>query len=90
MTCVEQRIEALARSCNLTLSPHLSLEEKLDALEIMRRQQSIESLTSQLEIQFLEQQMQTLPNSRTNHTAKLRATVFEETFGDGLMIGNQF
>ena len=51
LTCVlsvERRIEALAKSCNLTLSPHLSLEEKLDAMEIMRRQQSIESLTSQL------------------------------------------
>ena len=58
---VEQRIEALSRSCNLTLAPHLSLEEKLDSLENLRRQQSIESLTSHLEIHFLDQQMPTLP-----------------------------
>ena len=83
-TCVlsvEQRIEALARSCNFTLSPHLSLEEKIDALENMQRQQSIESLTSQLDLQ-----MQTLIDSRTNHTTELR----EEIFGDGPMIKNQF
>jgi hypothetical protein len=49
LSSVEQRIEALTKSCNLTLSPHLSLEEKLDALENVRRQQSIESLRSQLE-----------------------------------------
>ena len=79
LTCVEQRIEALARSFNLTLSPHLSLEEKLDALENLRRQQSIESLISQL-------QMQILPDSRTDHTEELT----ENLFGDGPMIENQF
>ena len=34
--------------------------------------------------------MPTLTDSRTDHTTELRATMFEETFGDGPMIENHF
>ena len=80
---LEHRIGALAHSFNYRLPSHLSLEEKLEVLEQVSTSQSIESLIPKLEqeMQLLEQQMQVLPNFRTDHTDELSATIFEETFG---------